>query len=72
MVLLIFKVSDNIDTRSRFCPYVQSVPQETRRRPSVDAATPFTAPWWPGNLQTVRLFNPTKHSHVNYIKLCPK
>ena len=35
--------------------YVQSVPHDTRMRPSVDAVKPRTAPWWPGNWQTVRL-----------------
>ena len=29
--------------------YLQSVPQETSTRPSVDTAKPCTAPWWPGN-----------------------
>lgn len=36
--------------------YVQSVPHDTRIRPSVDAVRPRTAPWWPGNWQTVRLY----------------
>ena len=40
-----------------FMPYVQSVPQETRTRPSVETARPFTAPRWPGNVHTVRLYD---------------
>lgn len=42
-------------TSNRSLPYVQSVPHDTRIRPSVDAVRPRTAPWWPGNWQIVRL-----------------
>lgn len=36
--------------------YVESVPQDTRTRPSVDTVKPRTAPWCPGYRHTVLLF----------------
>jgi hypothetical protein len=53
--IIVKKLKDNT--------YVESVPHETRMRPSVDTVRPCTAPRWPGNWQMVRLVSQTKRQY---------